>query len=117
MSGIQVVCIIYIYIYIYIYLYDTAINDCSCFFTHSDQVLSITVSTQEHVDTVQNLTNHNEVRGYLLTINDWHCVGARLGISHLLRCVIYTVDSELSQVRVILPKSENSLYNICCSLI
>jgi len=33
---------------------------------HSDQVLSITVSTQEDVNTVRNMTSHNEVRGYLL---------------------------------------------------
>ncbi|KAI2668453.1 Carboxypeptidase B2 [Labeo rohita] len=33
---------------------------CFSLHTRSDQVLSITVSTQEHVDTVQNLTSHNE---------------------------------------------------------
>lgn len=39
-------------------------------FMHSDQVLSITVSTQEHVDTVRNMTSHNEVRDYLLPSGD-----------------------------------------------
>lgn len=47
-------------------------------FIHSDQVLAITVSTQEHVDTVQNITSHNEVRGYLLPSIDWHSVRGRL---------------------------------------
>ncbi|ROL50020.1 Carboxypeptidase B2 [Anabarilius grahami] len=41
-------------------------------FIHSDQVLSITVSTQENVDTVQNITSHNEIYYWINKTNQDH---------------------------------------------
>uniref|UniRef100_A0A673GXT8 Carboxypeptidase B2 n=1 Tax=Sinocyclocheilus rhinocerous TaxID=307959 RepID=A0A673GXT8_9TELE len=44
---------------VYLICFNIFLEKCICKSEH-DQVLSITVATQEHVDTVQNLTSHNE---------------------------------------------------------
>ncbi|XP_059409222.1 carboxypeptidase B2 [Carassius carassius] len=44
---------------VYLICFNIFLEKCICKSEH-DQVLAITVSTQEHVDTVQNLTSHNE---------------------------------------------------------